>query len=50
LYGDDVKVSWVSRLRDVMSFPDAEALKAQLDRDMHAAQAALTGFAAAASH
>lgn len=50
LYGEEVKVSWVARLRDVMSFPDATALKAQLDKDMQAAQAALTGFAGAASH
>lgn len=50
LYGEEVKVSWVARLRDVMSFPDPTALKAQLDKDMRAAQAALTGFAGAASH
>lgn len=50
LYGQDVKISWIARLRDVMSFPSSEALKAQLDRDFTAARAALTGPDAAASH
>lgn len=50
LYGTEVKVSWISRLRGVMSFPDVQALKAQLDKDVAAAQHALTGHAAAASH
>jgi riboflavin kinase/FMN adenylyltransferase len=42
LYGTHVKVSWVERLRDVMRFPSAEALKAQLGKDFSAARAALT--------
>jgi riboflavin kinase/FMN adenylyltransferase len=42
LYGAQVKVSWASRLRDVMRFPSPEALKAQLDKDFKAARAALT--------
>ena len=42
LYGTDVKVSWVARLRDVMHFPSPEALKTQLDKDFRAARAALT--------
>lgn len=42
LYGAQVKVSWVSRLRDVRRFDSAEALKAQLDKDFRAARAALT--------
>src|SRR5438552_3924650 len=43
LYGRWVKVAWVTRLRDIIRFPSAEALKAQLDRDFKAARAALTG-------
>ena len=42
LYGAQVKVSWVSRLRDIMRFESPEALKAQLDKDFTAARAALT--------
>jgi riboflavin kinase/FMN adenylyltransferase len=42
LYGAQVKVSWVKRLRDVMRFPSPDALKAQLDKDFSAARAALT--------
>ncbi len=42
LYGAQVRVSWVARLRDVMRFPSAEALKQQLDKDFSAAHAALT--------
>lgn len=50
LYGAEVKVSWISRLRDVMTFRDAQALKAQLDKDVAAARHALTGHAVPASH
>ena len=50
LYGIEVKLAWVSRLRDVMQFPSAEALKRQLDNDFAAARAALTRFGAPASH
>lgn len=42
-YGTQVKVSWISRLRDVRRFPTADALKRQLDKDFAAARAALTG-------
>lgn len=42
LYGQEVKLSWVRRLRDVVSFDSPDALKAQLDKDFAAAQAALT--------
>jgi riboflavin kinase/FMN adenylyltransferase len=42
LYGQEVKLSWVQRLRNIVSFPSAEALKAQLDKDFAAARAALT--------
>ncbi|HKI94338.1 MAG TPA: riboflavin biosynthesis protein RibF [Gemmatimonadales bacterium] len=41
LYGQLVKISWVARLRDVMSFPSPAALTAQLDRDFAAAQSVL---------
>jgi riboflavin kinase/FMN adenylyltransferase len=50
LYGSRVAVTWVSRLRDVMRFPSADALKVQLDKDFAAAQAALTRTPHAASH
>lgn len=43
LYGEWVRVAWVRRLRDVMRFPGPDALRAQLDRDREAAQAALAG-------
>jgi len=42
LYGRDVKVSWVTRLRDVRQFASAEDLKEQLGRDVEATRAALT--------
>ena len=41
LYGETVDVTWVRRLRDVQAFPSREALVAQLERDRHAARAAL---------
>jgi riboflavin kinase/FMN adenylyltransferase len=43
LYGEWLKVEWVARLRDVRRFASAEALRAQLERDRQAAQAALAG-------
>lgn len=43
LYGKEVKVSWVARLRDVTRFASPQALKQQLDKDFAAARAALTG-------
>lgn len=42
LYGQEVKLSWIARLRGVQSFPSAELLKRQLDKDLRAAKAALT--------
>lgn len=42
LYGRRVKVSWVSRLREVREFESSEALKTQLDQDLVNAQDALT--------
>jgi riboflavin kinase/FMN adenylyltransferase len=42
LYGQEIKLSWISRLRDVMEFPSGEALKRQLDKDFAAARLALT--------
>lgn len=50
LYGQQVKLCWVARLRDVQAFPSADALKRQLDKDFAAARAALTGSAGPASH
>lgn len=50
LYGETVKVSWVSRLRDVQSFGSASELKKQLDKDFAAAQDSLTRWARPASH
>jgi riboflavin kinase/FMN adenylyltransferase len=42
LYGREVKLSWIARLRDVVRFPTPAALKEQLDKDFAAARAALT--------
>lgn len=50
LYGATIKVWWIARLRDVMSFPSAAELKRQLDRDFAAARAALTALDTPASH
>ena len=50
LYDMVVKVSWISRLRDVMSFPDSTALKAQIDQDYVNAQGALTASLGIATH
>jgi len=41
LYGADVEVAWVRRLRDVQAFPSRDALVAQLERDRQAARASL---------
>lgn len=41
LYGRQVKVTWVRRLRDVQAFPDAGTLRAQLTTDRDAALATL---------
>jgi riboflavin kinase/FMN adenylyltransferase len=50
LYGHDVKLSWVARLRDVRTFASPEALRHQLDRDVAAAHAALTAPSRPTSH
>lgn len=50
LYGQEVKLSWVKHLREVLEFPSPEALKAQLDEDLTAARAALTAFPEPTSH
>jgi riboflavin kinase/FMN adenylyltransferase len=42
LYDQEVKLSWIARLRDVVRFPTPAALKQQLDKDFAAAHAALT--------
>jgi riboflavin kinase/FMN adenylyltransferase len=41
LYGQELQVEFVGRLRDVARFDSVSALEAQLERDRHAAQAAL---------
>ena len=43
LYGTDVKVIWIERLRDVTAFTSPEALVEQLRADAVAARRALTG-------
>jgi riboflavin kinase/FMN adenylyltransferase len=43
LYGQEVKVSWVQRLRDVTKFDSPEELVRQLEKDYLAARSALTG-------
>lgn len=42
LYGQEIKLSWISRLRDVKEFSSVETLKQQLDKDFIAARDALT--------
>lgn len=44
-YGDVVQVDFVARLRDIVRFPDAAALVAQLADDERAARSALTALA-----
>jgi len=43
LYGHEVKVSWVERLRDVTTFNSPDELVTQLEKDYKAARHALTG-------
>lgn len=50
LYEMTVKISWLERLRDVMSFPDSRALQAQLGRDLAAAKRALTRSSGTATY
>jgi riboflavin kinase/FMN adenylyltransferase len=50
LYGEQVKLSWIARLRDVARFGSPEELKQQLDKDFIAARAALTQWRSQTSH
>jgi len=50
LYGESVKVSWTSRLRDVERFDSPQSLKQQLDKDFDAANASLTAFGGLTNH
>lgn len=50
LYGRDVKVSWVQRLRDVTTFDSPDELASQLERDLQAARSALTGWNGYGNH
>ena len=50
LYGERVKLSWVSRLRDIHRFDSPKALKRQLDKDFAAARDALTARGGSTSH
>jgi len=50
LYGEQVKLSWIARLRDVARFDSPEELKQQLDKDFMAARAALTQWRSQTSH
>ena len=43
MYGHEVKVSWVARLRDVTSFNSPDELTKQLEKDYEDARHALTG-------
>lgn len=43
MYGDEVKVSWVARLRDVAMFKSPDDLTKQLEKDYVDARRALTG-------
>ena len=42
LYGRAVRIEWVARLREVRKFGSLSDLRAQLERDRHAAEAALS--------
>ena len=48
-YGKNVKVEFVSRLRDTIQFPGVDALVSQLHRDAENARRALTGLVPAAN-
>lgn len=50
LYGVEVKVSWIERLRDVVAFADVAALKSQLDKDFRRARDALTRSGVSATY
>ena len=39
LYGRDVRVAFIQRLRDEVAFPDGDALRAQIARDCDEARA-----------
>ena len=50
LYGSEVKVSWIKRLRDIVTFSSPEELTKQLRYDRQAAERALTGSFVCGSH
>ncbi|MGD8727487.1 MAG: riboflavin biosynthesis protein RibF, partial [Gemmatimonadales bacterium] len=50
LYGEQVKLSWIARLRDVVRFDSSAELKRQLDKDFAAARVALTRWRRETSH
>jgi riboflavin kinase/FMN adenylyltransferase len=50
LYGHNLKVSWVDRLRDVSNFSSSDELREQLGKDLQAARVALTGTAGLSNH
>jgi riboflavin kinase/FMN adenylyltransferase len=50
LYGHEVKVSWVQRLRDVVAFDSTDELVKQLEKDYLAAHRALTGPSGFGNH
>jgi len=43
MYGQEVKVSWVQRLRDIVAFDSPDELTKQLEKDFAATRSALTG-------
>lgn len=50
LYHQEVKVSWIARLRDVQRFPSAAALRTQLDRDREDTRTVLAVSTPARNH
>lgn len=50
LYGEPLEVSFLSRLRDVVTFPDVDALKQQLERDIQATVKAFQDYQSHAPH
>ena len=50
LYGQTVRLTWVSRIRDVQAFESPEALTKQLEQDEKMARSALTHSLHSASH
>ena len=44
IYGENVRIAFISRLRDESTFPSPEALKAQIDRDTERARVIVSPF------